>query len=167
MVFKETRVDLWHVVGLGVGEDARALGNAAGFWIRRGIVKTVQTRGGDRGGTGGARLQRDPEIAVGEALRLKGGTGGADRKDLCVGGRIIQLPCPVACARDNLVVKGDHRPHGDLSPGSGFTSLFQGGLHMGGELWFIRHGRSGCRFPRRCQTCSEGPWLMVNGLQSG
>lgn len=127
--FLQALVDLGRMVALGVGENAGALVDTARLGIRGAEVEAIDAGGGDGCGAGGARFQRNPEVAAGQPFRAQGLAGGADGEDFCVGGRIMQFTGAVSGTGDDFPVARDYGPHGDFAAGAGGLCLGQGGVH--------------------------------------
>ncbi len=130
-----------HMVGLRVGEYARAMIDAAGFGIGRAEIQAPDAGGGNGHGAHRARFQRDIEVMTGQPLGPKGGTGGADGEDFGMCGRVIQFAGAIAGLGDDFATgRDDHRADGNLATVCGGFSLLQGGIHMAGKfahaLWF-------------------------------
>lgn len=157
-----TIVDFRHVMRLRVGEDARALADAAGFWIRRAIVEALDA--GRRNGHGAHRawLQCDVKVVAGQTFSFQGSTGGADGEDFGVCSRVIEFASAIAGAYDDFAIWGDdHRADGDFAANCGFAGLIKGGVHMAGE---ITHG---VRFALWRGFCQAAFHFSKRGLRQG
>ncbi len=59
-----------HVVGLGMGEDTRALGDAAGFWIGGCVIKAIDAGRRDGHCAHRAWFERDVKVIAGQAFAV-------------------------------------------------------------------------------------------------
>ncbi|GEM_PF-385272 len=130
-----------HMVGLRVGENARAMIDAAGFGIGGAEIEAADAGGGNGHGAHRAGFQRDIEVIAGQPFGPEGRAGGADGEDFGVRCRINQFAGAVAgSGYDFAIWRDDHRADGDFATRGGEFGLLQGSVHMAGKfahaLWF-------------------------------
>jgi hypothetical protein len=126
-----------------VGENARAVLDAAPFRVRGSEVQPPDARERYCGRAHRAWLERDVEIAISEPLGAERRASGADGQQFGVCGRVFEFPRPVAGGRQNSAVGSHHdRPDGHLFPGARRGSFIERTLHV------VRR-REGCHKERR------------------
>ena len=84
----DAAIDLGPVVAGRRCEEAHAVVDGAALGIGRAVVEPADAGERDRRRAHGAGLERDMQVAVGQALRAERSRGGADRDQLGVGGRV-------------------------------------------------------------------------------
>lgn len=108
-------------------KDACAMRDAAGLGIRRAVIQPPESCAGNGPGTHRAGLKRHVEIVTRKTLHPKQSTGLSDRKDLGMGGRIVQLARAVSGSGNHLAIGcDDHRADGHLAACCGAAGLLDG-----------------------------------------
>ena len=144
--------------------DDRAAGPEPG--VGRSPDHERQTRLPAGGGAHRARLERDVEGTGFEPPVVETASGGGERQELGVRGRIRELRAPVAGARDDLTAAGHDRADRNLVPDGGGFRLAQGRGHEAAvgvvEYPFRQHGG---RIPKG--PALRAPWWQVERSVTG
>ena len=86
---------------------------------------------GDRAGAHRARLQRYPEIALGQAIITNRFGSGTNRQHLGVRGRIVESARRIGGNRENPAVEDDGRADRHVPGSSGLGGSIERGAHRG------------------------------------
>lgn len=112
------------MVRLRVREDAGTVSNTAGFRIGRAIVQPCDPRVGDRRCAHRTRFQCHIKCCTGQPLGAERCTRHTQRKDFCVGGRVVKFTCPITRARQFDTVSTDYnRANWNFTPRGGGVGL--------------------------------------------
>jgi 23S rRNA pseudouridine2605 synthase len=130
MDLADAAIDLGPVVARGLVIEARPVLHRSHLRIGSTEIEPTDSREGGRGGTHGAGLQGDIEIATDKALAAERARSFADHQQLGMGGRIVEFDRAVAGGSQYLpCTSRKHRAHRHLVADSSTLGFLQCQLH--------------------------------------
>jgi hypothetical protein len=88
-------------------ENTRAMFNTTTFGVGRRVIKPGNAGMGNRTSTHGARFERNPQVAIGQAIGAKCCARSANGHDFGVRSRIIAAAGGVGACRNNVTTSND------------------------------------------------------------
>lgn len=140
-VFQDAAFDCRVFIQQRVGKQIDYAACRAGFGFCRAVDDAADAGLDDGGGAHGAGFERDVEVALVEAVVLKGGTCGGKGADFGVAADVVVVDAGVVGGGDDLIVGDNDRADRDFADAGGLFCLRQGGVHEG--FHFRRRGENG------------------------
>ena len=115
-------------------ENARRLGDPAGFRIGRTVIQPRESGVGDGRGTHRARFEGDVNVMPCQPFLAQRGAGGPNGENFGVGRRIVEFAGAIASGRDHQSCRSNHgRTDRHFAAGGGGARFVEGSVHMGAE----------------------------------
>ena len=129
--FANACVDFRAMVAGVTGKNPRAVDDATALGIVGPVIKPGDTRMRNCTGTHRAGFKRDPQVAIDQSLSAECGTGGANRGNLCMGGRIMASPHRITRTRNHRIAAHDHGTNRNLPRIGGEARALKRQTHRG------------------------------------
>ena len=134
MGLADAAIDFRPMMACRLMKETRPVLYRSHLWIGGAEIKAADPREGGRGGTHGARLERDVQIAADQPLGAKCHGSFTDHQQLGMSGRILKFDRTVAGGRHYLSrTVGNERAHRNLAAGSSALGFLQCELHGSGN----------------------------------